>query len=97
MKPYPYCQADETKELDFLANEHGAAMAEAQDVVSNWNARFPVGQAVMVTRSSGHKAITHTCSPAAVWWDDTPVIFVGVIPGCFPLDQVRAVEVEVMP
>jgi hypothetical protein len=90
MKPYP-----DTRKTDCRAGEHGAA--EAREVVDAWNARFPVGQAVMVTRSSGHKSITRTCSPATVWWDDTPVVFVGCVPGCYSLDRVKAVEVEVMP
>jgi hypothetical protein len=40
MKEYPWTQADQTPELDFLANEAGIAQAETQ-LISDWWALSP--------------------------------------------------------
>ena len=63
---------------------------KAQDQADAWNAKYPPGTAVIVTRDVGPKLETHTRSIA---WEAscTAIVKVDGIAGGYDLDRIRVV------
>jgi hypothetical protein len=58
--------------------------------INRWNARYPVGTRVVVTRDNGSEIVTRTRSGAQLLSGHTAVIFLEGISGCYLLGRVRA-------
>ena len=67
------------------------AQKKAQRAVDDWNAKYPVGQKVMVHRDNGVDFPTITRSEAQVLSGHSPVVWIEGIAGCYHLDFVEAI------
>ena len=66
----------------------------AQKIVDDWNAAYPIGQAVVVKKGFQKEGtITKTRSAAAVV-SCSPVIWLEGIPGCYDLKVVMPMKEE---
>lgn len=65
-----------------------------QRKVDDWNARYPVGQAVNVRIDGGGTVQTKTRSPAELMSGHSAVIWLEGVSGCYLLSHVTAVERE---
>lgn len=68
------------------------SLEQLQKQCDDWNAKYPVGRAVMVEKDDGSIYTTRTRSRASVLSGHTAVIFVDGISGCYLLDRVKAVN-----
>lgn len=64
--------------------------ALAQDDVDAWNAKHPIGTAVILTKDNGAQVTTKTRNEASVL-GSVPVIWLEGVSGCYRLDRVEAV------
>lgn len=67
----------------------------AQRQVDQWNARFPVGQAVTVRRDNGEGVSTKTTSAAELLSGHSAVIWLEGVSGCYLLSRVTPLTEEV--
>jgi len=67
--------------------------AEAK-LVTDWNARYHVGQAVAVQRDNGSTTYTKTRSQAELLSGHTAVVWLEGISGCYDLRRVFAATAE---
>lgn len=63
----------------------------AQDEVDEWNAKYPIGTAVIVTKDNGVQVHTKTRSEASVLSGHTAVIWLEGLSGCYALDRCEPV------
>ncbi len=62
-----------------------------QKKVDAWNAKYPVGQKVIVTLDSGEEKVTTTWHKATVLSEHSAVGWFKNISGCYLLDRARAI------
>lgn len=62
-----------------------------QRKVDDWNARYPVGQAVTVRRDNGESVTTTTRSEAELLSGHSAVVWLEGISGCYLLERVTPV------
>lgn len=62
-----------------------------QEKVDAWNAKYPVGQKVIVTLDNGEEKVTTTWHKATVLSGHTAVGWFNGVRGCYVLDRARAI------
>lgn len=67
--------------------------ALAQDDVDAWNAKHPIGTAVILTKDNGVQLHTKTRSEASVI-GMFPVVWLEGVAGCYALDRCEPVVVQ---
>lgn len=65
--------------------------AKEQKKVDQWNAKYPVGQAVELQKDGGATILTKTRSRAEVLSGHTAVIWLEGVVGCYTLESVKAI------
>lgn len=66
------------------------SLKKLTEMVDAWNARFPVGTPVKVTKDDRSVIETTTTSEASVMGGHSAVIFLDGIRGCYDLARCRA-------
>lgn len=68
------------------------AMTKQQKAVDKWNAKYQIGQAVLLRKDSGETVRTKTRSAAEVLSGHTAVIWLEGVTGCYMLNRVKAAK-----